>query len=75
MLLFGGVSMMLAMYAYISALASFAGISTNMPHIEITTSVSLAVIFCVLMISVLLSLILKKAGIFDNKPEEDSLLK
>jgi tellurite resistance protein TerC len=74
-LIFVGVKMILAMNEYINALASFAGISINMPHIEIATSVSLAVIFGVLMVSIILSLILKKAGIFDNKPEEDSLLK
>jgi tellurite resistance protein TerC len=74
-LLFVGMKMILAMNEYINALASLAGISINMPHIEISTSASLAVIFGVLTISILLSLTLKKAETSDNKQTEDSLLK
>jgi tellurite resistance protein TerC len=69
------MKMILAMNEYINALASLAGISINMPHIEISTSASLAVIFGVLTISILLSLTLKKAETSDNKQTEDSLLK
>lgn len=74
-LIFVGMKMILAMNEYINALASLAGISIDMPHIEVSTPVSLTVIFGVLTLSILLSLTLKKAETSDNKQAEDSLLK
>ena len=66
-LIFVGMKMILAMNEYINALASLAGISIDMPHIEVSTPVSLAVIFGVLTLSILLSLTLRKDETNDNK--------
>lgn len=59
-LIFVGIKMLLAMNEYVNALASLMGISTNMPHIEVTTPVSLSVIFGILIMSMLLSVIVTK---------------
>jgi len=54
-LIFVGVKMLLAMNEYINALGTLLGLRLNMPHIEVPTPVSLAVIFGVLVLSMLLS--------------------
>ncbi|MBQ6761082.1 MAG: TerC family protein [Prevotella sp.] len=54
-LIFVGVKMLLAMNEYINAVAAFVGLDIQMPHVEIPTPVSLAVIFGVLLLSMLLS--------------------
>ena len=54
-LIFVGVKMLLAMNEYINAVAAFAGLDIQIPHVEIPTPVSLAVIFGVLLLSMLLS--------------------
>ena len=50
-----GVKMLLAMNEYVNALGRLVGLELNMPHIEIPTPVSLAVIFGLLLLSILLS--------------------
>ena len=52
---FVGVKMLLAMDEYVNALGRLVGLELNMPHIEIPTPVSLAVIFGLLLLSILLS--------------------
>ena len=54
-LIFVGVKMLLAMNEYINELGSLAGLDVHVPHVEIPTPVSLAVIFGVLLLSMLLS--------------------
>ena len=54
-LIFVGVKMLLAMNEYINALAGMVGINLSMPHIEVPTPLSLAVIFGILLLSILLS--------------------
>lgn len=56
-LIFVGVKMLLAMNEYINAVAAFVGLDIQMPHVEIPTPVSLAVIFGVLLLSMLLSVV------------------
>ena len=56
-LIFVGVKMLLAMNEYVNALGSFVGLDLHMPHVEIPTPVSLAVIFGVLALSMLISVI------------------
>ena len=50
-LIFVGVKMLLAMNEYINAFAQLLGIQLNMPHIEVPTPWSLAVIFGILVLS------------------------
>ena len=50
-LIFVGVKMLLAMNDYINPVLATLGISWNMPHIEVPTTWSLAIIFGVLVIS------------------------
>jgi len=59
-LIFVGVKMLLAMNEYINALGTLLGLNLNMPHIEVPTPVSLAVIFGVLVLSMLLSVVVTK---------------
>ena len=59
-LIFVGVKMLLAMNEYINALGTLLGLNLNMPHIEIPTPVSLAVIFGVLVLSMLLSVVITR---------------
>ena len=59
-LIFVGLKMLLAMNEYINALASFVGFSLNMPHIEVPTPISLAVIFGVLIVSMLASVVMQR---------------
>lgn len=54
-LIFVGVKMLLVMNEYINELGSLAGLDVHVPHVEIPTPVSLAVIFGVLLLSMLLS--------------------
>lgn len=56
-LIFVGLKMLLAMNEYINALGSLIGLSINMPHIEIPTPISLAIIFGLLMLSMIASVI------------------
>ena len=50
-LIFVGMKMLLAMNEYINALGSLMGLNINMPHIEVPTPISLAIIFGVLLLS------------------------
>ena len=59
-LIFVGVKMLLAMDEYVNALADKAGIDLHMPHIEVPTPLSLAIIFGVLLLSILVSVVAKK---------------
>ena len=59
-LIFVGVKMLLAMNEYINALSSLLDVNLNMPHIEVPTPVSLAVIFVVLVLSMVLSVMVTK---------------
>jgi tellurite resistance protein TerC len=59
-LIFVGVKMLLAMNEYINALGRFCGVELNMPHIEVPTPWSLAFIFGVLLLSILLSVVVNK---------------
>ena len=54
-LIFVGIKMLLAMNEYINGLGAVVGLDLNIPHIEVPTPVSLAVIFGVLALSMLLS--------------------
>ena len=54
-LIFVGIKMLLAMNEYINSLGAVVGLNLNIPHIEVPTLVSLAVIFGVLVLSMLLS--------------------
>ena len=56
-LIFVGVKMLLAMNEYVNAVAAFVGFDIQMPHVEIPTLVSLAVIFGMLLLSMLLSVV------------------
>ena len=59
-LIFVGIKMLLTMNEYVNMLASWTGLEINMPHIEIPTLISLAFIFSVLLLSMLLSVIVTK---------------
>ncbi|MBR5689589.1 MAG: TerC family protein [Prevotella sp.] len=54
-LMFVGLKMLLTMDDYINALMAWAGLSVRMPHIEISTVLSLGIIFGILLLAVLLS--------------------
>lgn len=60
-LIFVGLKMLLAMDEYINGLGAAMGLNLNMPHIEIPTPVSLAVIFGVLLLSMLFSVIVTRS--------------
>ena len=57
---FVGVKMLLAMNEYVNAIGRFAGVELSMPHVEVPTSLSLAIIFGVLLLSILLSVVANK---------------
>ncbi len=57
---FVGVKMLLAMNEYVNAIGEAIGININMPHIEVPTPWSLAIIFGVLVLSMLLSVWVSK---------------
>ena len=59
-LIFVGLKMLLAMNEYVNALGEMVGLQLNMPHIEVPTPVSLAVIFGALTISILASMLKAK---------------
>lgn len=59
-LCFVGIKMLLAMNEYVNDFARLAGFDLNMPHIEIPTPISLAIIFGVLVLSMLLSVVISK---------------
>ena len=61
-LIFVGVKMLLAMNEYINAFAELLGLQLNMPHIEIPTTWSLAIIFGVLVLSMGASYLVTKKG-------------
>lgn len=54
---FVGIKMLLTMNEYVNAFGRFVGIDINMPHVEVPTSLSLGVIFSVLLLSILLSIV------------------
>ena len=60
-LIFVGIKMLLAMNEYVNGLAQLAGFELNMPHIEVPTPVSLAIIFGILLLSILLSVAANKS--------------
>ena len=57
---FVGIKMLLAMDEYVNAAGRLVGIELNMPHIEVPTPLSLAIIFGVLLLSILLSVVFGK---------------
>ena len=59
-LIFVGVKMLLAMNEYINSLAAVMGFRLNVPHIEVPTPVSLAVIFGILLLSMLFSVVVTR---------------
>ena len=59
-LIFVGIKMLLAMNEYINSIGELVGLNLNIPHIEVPTPVSLAVIFGVLVFSMLLSFLVTK---------------
>ena len=56
-LIFVGIKMLLAMNEYTNALAALAGLELDLPHIVIPTPLSLAFIFGVLLLSMLVSVL------------------
>ncbi|MBR1547825.1 MAG: TerC family protein [Prevotella sp.] len=69
-LIFVGLKMLLAMDEYVNWLGSLVGLNLNMPHIEVPTPVSLAVIFGVLVLSMLLSVAVTRLSAVP--PHEDA---
>ena len=59
-LIFVGVKMLLAMNEYINSLAAVMGFRLNVPHIEVPTPLSLAVIFGFLLFSMLFSVVVTR---------------
>lgn len=59
-LIFVGIKMLLAMNEYINQIGSWLGLDLNMPHIEVPTPLSLAIIFGLLVASMGLSVLLSK---------------
>lgn len=59
-LIFVGVKMLLAMNEYINALGELVGLTLNMPHIEVPITLSLAIIFGVLVLSMGISVLVTK---------------
>jgi tellurite resistance protein TerC len=57
---FVGVKMLLTMDDYVNTIDYFLGIELKMPHVEIPTPLSLAIIFGVLLLSILLSVVFGK---------------
>ena len=60
-LMFVGVKMLLSMNEYINAIGSWVGLDLQVPHIEISTPVSLAVIFGLLFLSMIMSVVSSEA--------------
>ena len=59
-LIFVGIKMLLAMDQYINQIGSWLGLDLNMPHIEVPTPLSLAIIFGLLVLSMGLSVLVSK---------------
>ena len=59
-LIFVGLKMLFAMNEYVNAIGSLIGVTINMPHIEVHTPISLAVIFGILLLSMLASVVVTK---------------
>ena len=57
---FVGIKMLLAMNEYVNDFGKLLGIDINMPHIEVPTLWSLAIIFGVLLLSMGLSVIISR---------------
>ena len=60
-LMFVGVKMLLSMNEYINLIGSWVGLDLQVPHIEISTPVSLAVIFGLLFLSMIMSVVISEA--------------
>ena len=60
-LIFVGIKMLLAMNMYINKLGKLVGVKLNMPDIEVSTWLSLAIIFGILLLSILLSVAANKS--------------
>ena len=59
-LCFVGIKMLLTMDEYVNGFGDLIGLAFNMPHIEVPTTLSLAIIFGVLVLSMGLSLVISK---------------
>ena len=59
-LIFVGIKMLLAMNEYINQIGSWLGLDLNMPHIEVPTLLSLAIIFGLLVLSMIMSVIVSR---------------
>ncbi len=59
-LIFVGIKMLLAMNEYINQIGSWLGLDLNMPHIEVPTLLSLAIIFGLLVLSMGMSVIMSR---------------
>ena len=57
---FVGIKMLLAMNEYVNAFGEMIGFNFNMPHIEVPTTVSLAIIFGVLVLSMGISVVVSR---------------
>ena len=57
---FVGIKMLLAMDEYVNPIVHALGLKLDMPHIEVPTPLSLAIIFGVLLLSILLSVVFGK---------------
>ncbi|MBQ8486978.1 MAG: TerC family protein [Prevotella sp.] len=57
---FVGIKMLLTMDEYVNAFGHLLGVELNMPHIEVPTPLSLAFIFGVLLLSILLSMAVRR---------------
>ena len=62
-LIFVGLKMLLAMNEYINQLGELVGLNLNIPHVEVPTTWSLAIIFGLLSLSILLSLLVTKKSV------------
>ena len=56
-LIFVGIKMLLSVNEYINSLGVLAGLNLNIPHIEVSTPISLSVIFGILLLSMLFSVL------------------
>ena len=59
-LIFVGIKMLLAMNEYVNALLAWLGIPVTIPHVEISTGLSLSIIFGTLVLSMVLSTLATK---------------
>ena len=61
-LIFVGMKLLFSMNEYINQLGAWMGLQLNVPHVEVSATVSLGVIFGVLALSMLLSVLLSDKG-------------